>query len=803
MGRKDEVMKGTGKLFTFLATVGIFLSLPLTPLSPTVQTRIERSLANTTAAPQAPVKQVSPENSEPLKRQALETYGKLPLSFEANWGQTDAQVKFLSRGSGYTLFLTGTEAVLSLRQNEESNQRGRKNQITQDRLLQTPARSKSSVLRMSLIGANPAAEVSGLEKLPGKSNYFVGNDPEKWHANLPHYARVHYQNVYPGIDLAYYGKQRQLEYDFIVKPGADPNQIRLGFDGAKEIWIDENGDLVLTTEGGDVRQHKPVIYQEVAGSREEVAGSYVVKANGEVGFEIGAYDRSQPLVIDPVLSYSTYLGGDSYDLGYGIAVDSAGNAYVTGWTTSSDFPTPNAFQASYSGTNDVFVTKLTASGGLSYSTYLLGDGGDYGQGIAVDAAGNAYVTGLTTSSNFPTLNAFQANYGGDQDVFVTKLTASGELSYSTYLGGNSPDLGYGIAVDSTGNACVTGQTGSTNFPILNAFQASFGGTQDVFVTKLTASGGLSYSTYLGGNDLNFGYGIAVDSAGNAYVTGYTYSANFPILNAFQASFGGGIDAFVTKLTAGGGLSYSTYLGGAGGDFGQGIAVDLTGNVYVTGQTNSTDFPTLNAFQSSHAIDDGKVDAFVTKILDQPASEAEIFYLHGTGPNSNPPALFLNNAAPTATTAKFKDSPAVNFSGGNPWKEVGTWPAASALTAGTLTALSDLHVWLGLKNSDDQGTRFDLRAEVYKNDALVVSGEVYCIEGITRNPNLAKEVIVAFAPFSPVVFNGTTDELSLKVLTRIGTNGAGGFCGGHSNAVGLRLYFDADSRPARFGTMTSP
>jgi len=570
------------------------------------------------------------KRSDAGKQLAVDNYGKLPLVFEENQGQTSAQVKFLSRGSGYTLYLKPTEAVLTLGKGKKASAVG-KDRAEQNLAGKINARGvldKESIefttVRMNLVGANANAEVVGLEKQTATVNYFIGNDPKKWRTNVSTYARTLYPDVYRGVDLLYHGQQRQLEYDFIVKPGADPNQIRLRFEGAQKMRIDESGDLVLTIKGGELRQHSPSVYQEAAGARTKISGNYSIKSNREVGFAIGSYDASQPLVIDPVLNYSTFLGGAGQDYGQGIAVDLAGNAYVTGVTQSVNFPTQNASQANNAGGTvnpwDAFVTKLTPSGGLSYSTYLGGSRDDSAFGIAVDSAGSAYVTGTTASTNFPTLNAFQASAGGGSgDAFVVKLTPSGGLSYSTYLGGNAQleDVGFGVAVDPGGNAYVTGYTASTNFPVLNALQsnhASDNGDSDAFVVKLTPTGGLSFSTFLGGNAGDFGQGIAVDGAGNAYVAGWTVSTDFPTLNALQpnhADDAGGYDAFVTKLTASGGLTYSTYLGGNGYDQGFGIAVDPAGNAYVVGNTSgSTDFPTLNAFQSASG---GSYDAFVTKL----------------------------------------------------------------------------------------------------------------------------------------------------------------------------------------------
>src|SRR5438552_1690786 len=417
-----------------------------------------------------------------------EAYGKLPLSFEANRGQTDAQVKFLSRGPGHTLFLTSTGAVLVLTTRESP--------AREPAVHGKPARrgpGTNAVLRMTFVGAQPPLRPVGREELPGRANYFIGKDPAKWRTNVPTYAKVQYAALYPGIDLIYYGNQRQLAYDFIVRPGADPGLIALGFRGADKLDVDDQGDLVLDTAVGNIRMRKPVIYQEVNGVRREVAGSYVLTGTHQVGFRIAAYDASQPLVIDPVLSYSTYLGGSNADDGLGIAVDTCGNAYVTGITLSTNFPTTaGAFQTTGGGAEDAFVTQLNPMGtGLVYSTYLGGSGVDDGLGIAVDARGNAYVTGVTLSTNFPTTaGAFQTTCGGAEDAFVTQLNPIGSLLvYSTYLGGSGVDDGLGIAVYARRNAYVTGVTFSTNFPTTaGAFQTTFGGTEDAFVTKLNPTG---------------------------------------------------------------------------------------------------------------------------------------------------------------------------------------------------------------------------------------------------------------------------------------------------------------------------
>src|SRR6266513_519626 len=463
------------------------------------------------------------------KQHLLETYGKLPLSFEANLGQTSSQVKFLSRAQGYTLFLTRhAEAVLVL--GKSAPKRTPAQPADKLAAFVEPQREAvpPAVLRMKLVGAKLTPQVLGVDEFPGKANYIIGNDPKKWRTNVPTYAKVRYREVYPGVDLVYYGKQRQLEHDFIVAPGADPSSITLGFAGAEKMSLDpRRGALVLSVKGGEVRFEKPRIYQELGGTWREISGGYVLKNANGVGFAVAAYDANKPLVIDPTLSYSTYLGGGGDDLGLGIAADGAGNAYVTGETGSTDFP---GAISSNGGGSDAFVAKINAAGtALVYSTYLGGSGDDFGQGIAVDAAGNAYVTGYTGSTNFPgaSSSTIQSSNGGGIDAFVAKINAAGTaLVYSTYLGGSSVDEGFGIAVDAAGNAYVTGETGSTDFHGASSsmIQSSNGGGFDAFVAKFNAGGtALVYSTYLGGSSDDLGFGIAADGAGNAYVTGYTLS----------------------------------------------------------------------------------------------------------------------------------------------------------------------------------------------------------------------------------------------------------------------------------------
>jgi hypothetical protein len=559
-------------------------------------------------------------------------YGRLPLSFEANRGQTDARVEFFSRGPGYNLFLTRSgEAVLALRKSAPRHDPRHSPDSAGKVRLQTQGVGSQAVLRMKLVSANKTPRVESAEELPGKANYFIGNDPKNWRTNIPTYARVKYHAVYSGVDLVYYGNQQQLEYDFVVAPGADPTSITIGFEGAEKLSLDDDGDLVLTPRDGEVRFQKPVVYQEIDGVRRKVSGRYTLKGAHQIGFQVAAYDGSRPLIIDPTLIYSTYLGGSNFDSGGGIAVDASGNAYVTGDTQSNNFPTiAGAFDMVFAGPSDAFVAKLDPAGSaLIYSTYLGGSNVDLGAGIALDASFNAYVAGYTASTNFPTTaGAFDTTLDGSFDGFVAKLNSTGSaLVYSTYLGGADHDFSFGIALDASLNAYATGRTYSTDFPTTaGAFQTSNagGGGSDAFLAKLNSTGSaLVSSTYLGGSSDDLGSDIAVDVSLNAYVTGNTTSTNFPTTaGAFQTTNAGSNDAFVTKVDpTGSSLVYSTYLGGSQIDEGMGIAVDASFNAYVTGDTHSPNYPTTaGAFDTTHA---GSSDGFVTKL--NPTGSAPLVY----------------------------------------------------------------------------------------------------------------------------------------------------------------------------------
>ena len=681
-----------------------------------------------------------------LRPRIVAGYAKLPLFFEPNRGQADSEVKFLSRGRGYTLFLTPREAVLSLRRGEK----GKDSEVRSDA---RPAHF--TLLRMKLVGANPEPKVAGQDALPGKSNYFHGNDPGKWLTRVPHYARVKYEEVYPGIDLVYYGTERhQLEYDFVVSPGADPQSIRLEIEGAGRMTLNDEGALLLRTSGGEVAWQAPFIYQEIFGSQKAVDGGYLILAENQVAFSVREYDEGKPLVIDPTLSYATYLGGSGADGGTHIAADSSGNAYVTGTTSSADFPRLNPAQDVFGGgSTDIFVTKLNADGSaLTYSTFLGGSNNEFsGGGIAVDESGSAYITGTTASTDFPTANPPQDVLKGLQDAFVTKLSADGSsLVYSTYLGGSgSVENGRDIVVDDSGNAYVTGFTDSIDFPTVNPpFQNVNGGGRDAFVTKLNPNGtSLVYSTYLGGTGDDGGEGIAVDSSDNAYVTGDTSSTTtFPTSDtAPQQSLKGRQDAFVTKLSAdGASLGFSTYLGGSDTDRGHGIAVDVLGNAYVTGITSSLDFPTLNPVQQTLG---GGVDAFVTKMnLNGTALEYST-YLGGsndeTGAGNIAIAVDTSASAYVAGTTSSTNFPLAN--------ELQAIPAGSCnafvtkySTDGAALAFS---TYLG-------GGACDLGESI----ALDASGNAY-VTGNTSSPDFPTTV-------SPLqgILGGVSDAFVAKIFT---------------------------------------
>jgi Tol biopolymer transport system component/photosystem II stability/assembly factor-like uncharacterized protein len=570
---------------------------------------------------------------QPGRRAVIDkNYGKLPLSFEVNRGQTDANARYVARGPGYNIFLTSAEAVLVF-QGEGKNPKNAAAGIDEeDELNLGPAAhleqrrsreldeernatgAKPTVVRMRLEGANVNARgIEGVDELPGKVNYFLGNDSSKWLTDIPTYSKVAYRNVYSGVDLVYYGNRRQLEYDLVISPGTDPGVVKVKYQGTKQVRVDRDGNLLLTTAAGEMRQQKPLVYQEEGGARKLIEGRYVMRGKNRIGFRVSHYDRRRPLVIDPVLNYFAM-------------VNNSGNGYA----------------------------------------------------ITVDAQGSAYITGATLDGNFnPTPGGFQQTFGGGfADIFVTKINPSGDsVLYSTYLGGADDDEAYGIAVDGQGSAYVTGY-GGAGYPVTaGAYQTTLGDSFNAIITKLNPTGsGLVYSTYVGGSRFEEGDGIVLDGAGNAYVVGHTESANFPTTaGVAQSQPGGGYDAFVLSLNvAGSGLRYSTFLGGAAQDFGLAIAIDSATNAYVSGQTRSLNFPTLNPVKGAGGLDRG-----LFKSVDSGSN----WSLSRSGLNdSNVAALAVAPSAPTTVYAATTGTVYKSTNSG------GTWTATNLNTI-TVQALA--------------------------------------------------------------------------------------------------------------------
>lgn len=541
--------------------------------------------------------------------QAAGTYGKPPLTFERRGADTNG-LPFVAYLSGHSVSFGVSGAVF-----------------------ETPGGSNQPEAMLQFTGARPNVGPQAVGPQAGIANYFIGSQPEQWRTAVPLFKKIKYAGLYPGIDLIYYGNQNRLEYDLVLAPGASWRSIRLAFRGAKAIETGSDGDLRVLTGFGWITHGRPTVYQRGGGGRREVSGKYVVRGGNEVGFEIGAYDRNRALIIDPTLAYASYLGGSGDDYGHAVAVDSSGCAYVVGETGSADFPRLGPEQASMAGDSDVFVTKWNAAGtGIVYSTYIGGSNRDAAFGVAVDAAGNAYVTGFTYSGDFPiTSGALRTSFVGESKAFIVKLNPSGNgLAYSTFLGGSGDDYGTGIAVDSSGEAHIAGYTASVDFPTTTgAFQHFYGGgSYDGFLAKLNAAGSaLVYATYLGGSANDTAAGVAVDPSGNIYVTGQTQSANFPTVNPLQAT-NDESDAFVVKMNSAGQVLYATYLGGTGLTNGNGIAADAAGNAYVTGFTNAPDFPvTANAYQAAN---NSAYDGFVAVLNAYGSSVVSATYLGGSG-----------------------------------------------------------------------------------------------------------------------------------------------------------------------------
>ncbi|MCU1300270.1 MAG: uncharacterized protein JWQ87_554 [Candidatus Sulfotelmatobacter sp.] len=708
-----------------------------------------------------------PETSSEARGRIQATYAALPLAFEQNQGQSDARVKYLARGNGYTLFLTANDAVLSLNSLQPASEMSKvRPAIGSDATTaahSNTAKHSNAVVRMHLVGGNSRAKVEGAAVMPGTANYFVGNDQSKWRTGVARYARVSYDDVYPGVSMAFHGTGRALEFDFIVAAGANPDPIDFRITGNQGLKTDNSGNLIISSAAGNVLLHKPVAYQEQNGTHQVIDARFALKANNEVSFKLGDYDRTRELVIDPSVSYSTYLGGSGTDSGYGIAFDSAGNAYVTGETASANFP---GFSSTNKllGTANAFVTKIKPDGsGIVYSTYIGGSFSDSGNAIVVDGSLDAFIAGGTSSSTFPTtVGAYQTILKGTVNAFISELDPSGVLKYSTYLGGSASDAALSIALDSSGNVYTAGKTSSSGFPLsVGTLQATPAGG---FLTKLKPAGlglnDLVFSTYIGGNVNDFATAVAVASGSspNIYLTG-SAGSSFPIqgLGVRQPIYGGGSsDAFVMALSGAGSTYtyvYSTFLGGSNSDIGNGIAVDGSGNAYVTGQTaSSTDFPLQSALQATFG--GGATDAFVTKVKADGTAFVYSTYLGGNGTDLGAGIAVdgSNNAYVTGQTAS-NPFPTVSSTQANPGG--GNDAFVSEINAGGSALV--FSTYLGGSLDEDDGGKFG-------SIAVDSAGSNIYVSGTTASTSDFPSTTGAFQPVS----GGASDAFVVKYSTTAST-----------------------------------
>lgn len=626
---------------------------------------------------------------------------QLPMSFEANKGQAGSAVKFLTKGKDIDLhFMSESIALIP------------KSQLTMHSNVSN--NNLNQAINMSFVGANKNINVTSENQLPSKVNYLVGSDEKHWYRDIPTYGQIVYQQIYNGINAVFYGNQNQLEYDLQIAPKIDPRVIQLSFTGTNSLIISKTGSLQLKRGLTTVEFEKPLAYQTVNGKRKTVKVKYIQLKKGLVGYSIGHYDKNKSLIIDPVLSYCTFLGGANFDEATGIAVDSGGNTFLVGTTNSNDFLTQNSQQI-LNGQSDVVVLKMNSTGtGLLYSTYIGGSDQEIGTGIGVDASGKAYLTGFTDSTDFPLFNPAQPRAGASDNGFVTVLNSDGNgFVFSTYLGGNGDDAPLGIAVSRDGSSIVSGKTNSPDFNTLNA-RAQYAGNDDAFVAKFNPLGGLIYSTYLGGSGNDKATSVAIDSEGNAYITGSTDSSDFPVINALQPKIAEGDDAFIAKLDAlGNNMLYSTYVGGSGNDLSNAIAIDSQNNAYITGTTSSANLPTI-----------GGGDVFVAK-LNQAGSNFIYFNIFGGKLYDAGQSLAVDSAGNVSVTGTTlsPDFPVINPVQAD-YKDFNDAFVLKLNTEGKLSFSTFLG---GTGDDDGEGIALDARGRAY------VCGLTRSADFITSNP----------------------------------------------------------------------
>jgi VCBS repeat-containing protein len=719
------------------------------------------------AAPAAPAAVDSPASPAAL-------LGSQALTFEQNVGQASAPAQFIARGPGYSLQLSPQRATLNVRQNPAG--------------ADPSAAVTGTVVRMDFPGANPAALLSGVGELPGKVNYLIGSDPSSWHTDVPTFSRVHYASVWQGVDLEFYGNaQDQLEYDFLVKPGADAGQIHLAFQGQASLDVDAQGNLLMHTAYGDLLQPAPTLYQLAGGVRQAVAGGYTLGPAGQVAFQVGAYDHGRELVIDPVMSYSTYAGGSADEQGLALAVDGTKAAYLAGSTASTNLPvTSGSYQQTSGGQTDAFVAKYSASSSLVYMSYLGGSSNDSALGDYVDASGNLYVTGTTSSSNFPTTSgAYATSLSGSSDAFLTKLNSSGSsLIFSTYFGGagTASESGRAVRPDGNGNAIIVGDTASSSLPTFKPFKSTYqGGTSDAFIAQFNSSGtALLCSSYLGGSGADTAYAVSL-IASSFIVAGGTSSSGIASSGAYQAMLNGSTDGFVANLTLppSGNLMQNsfTYYGGAGDETIYGLATDAT-FYYVTGKTTSSSTlpTTTNAYSRSLS---GTEDAFVAKLTSNSLFYGS--YLGGTGTEEGYGIAYQGNnnvfVTGLTTSADFPLQSAVQTASAG-----GNEAFVTELPVGNSGGAPIFSTYLG-GNLDDQGNAIALDSinEIYVAGTTSSTNFPTQLPAQAANRGGSDAFVTRLGPLPTA-----TDDSYTVVHDHVLTVSAPGVLGNDTDPVGLTL-----------------